>query len=301
MHGIDVYSFFTCLLPFFEQTANFDALHSQLTLAAQHGDNDYYYTPEPWRSTPGMKGNGVPDPLGVPMSVFRCPSDGARVGNPACNYKVSQGDAHAAYDWPNARGMAFRRYWGFPDGDNGVLSLASVSDGLSNTVIFSEGCVGKGGSDTSLKTGIVELGDAFRNTRIAPGYCNDWRGANSAYKPGAPGYHGEKGWSWGDARNYRTLFSTWSAPNGPSCSANDVWAWSTNTASSYHTGGVNVGLCDGSVQFVSDTINTGNQNEHNGYPDDHGGTECWRYGGPSTFGIWGAMGSRAGGESVSLP
>ncbi|MGL6195747.1 MAG: DUF1559 domain-containing protein, partial [Thermoguttaceae bacterium] len=204
-----------------------------------------------------------------------------------------------AYDWPNARGIAFRRFWGYPNDDNGYLTMASISDGTSNTIIFSEGCVGKGGGDMSLKSGIVELGDSFRNTRIAPGFCNDTRGASGTYKPGAIGYHGEKGWRWADARNYCTLFSTQSPPNGPSCSANDVWAWSTNTASSYHTGGVNIAKCDGSVTFVSETINCGDQNNHNGYPGYTSG-DCWRYSGASTFGVWGALGSRAGGESASL-
>jgi prepilin-type N-terminal cleavage/methylation domain-containing protein/prepilin-type processing-associated H-X9-DG protein len=45
-------------------------------------------------------------------------------------------------------------------------------------------------------------------------------------------------------------------------------------ASSYHTGGVNVGMADGSVRFVSDSID---------------------------FPTWQAMGSRAGGEVFSLP
>ena len=314
MHGIDVYSFFTCLLPFFEQTASFDSLHSQLSLAVKYADNDYVYTPQPWRADPGTVDNGaggrVPDPLGEPNSVFRCPSDGQRLGRPACNYKVSQGDTTAAYDWYNARGLAFRRFgWQqddnppgkVPYNDNGTLTFASVSDGLSNTIIFSESCVGKGSSDVNIRTGIVELGDAFRNTwDTNPGLCNEWRGANGAYKGGSPGgYHGEKGWRWGDARNYCTLFSTWSAPNGPSCSHNDVWAWSTNTASSYHTGGVNGAMCDGSVQFISDTINTGDQNHWIGYPNPVT-TDCYKYGGPSTYGVWGALGSRAGGESASV-
>ncbi|MGL6195822.1 MAG: DUF1559 domain-containing protein, partial [Thermoguttaceae bacterium] len=109
MHGIDVYSYFTCLLPYFEQTAAFDALHSQLSLAVQAGDNDYVYTPQPWAITNNVApaigaDRTLRDPLTAPLSTFRCPSDGARLNTPACNYKVSQGDAHAAYDWPNARG-----------------------------------------------------------------------------------------------------------------------------------------------------------------------------------------------------
>jgi prepilin-type processing-associated H-X9-DG protein len=45
-------------------------------------------------------------------------------------------------------------------------------------------------------------------------------------------------------------------------------------ASSYHSGGVNVGLCDGSVRFVRDSID---------------------------FDLWRAVGSRSGGEVANLP
>ena len=65
-----------------------------------------------------------------------------------------------------------------------------------------------------------------------------------------------------------------------------------NAASSYHTGGVNVAIGDGSVQFVSDTINwsTGTMSD----------TVAVVTSGPSPFGVWGAMGSINGGESVNF-
>lgn len=60
------------------------------------------------------------------------------------------------------------------------------------------------------------------------------------------------------------------------------------SAGSYHPGGVNVLLMDGSVRFVSETIDTGNT----ALPPVTGGF--------SPYGVWGSMGSRAGGEPVSL-
>jgi len=314
MHGIDVYSVFVCLTPFFEQTATFDVLHAQLTLAVNAGDNDYVFTPQPWSDEsyldPGTGSRTLRDPLTAEVSVLRCPSDGTGRGFPRCNYKVSQGDSHAAYDWYNTRSMTFRRYGWQPDydspdhmpyNDNGVLTFESVTDGLTKTILYSEGCVGRGGWDTKIKTGIVEGGEGFRTGRLTPGQIMDWRGGGSDYKGGAPNYYGHKGHHWADSRNVNTLFSTFCPPNGPSCSANDSWAWVTSTASSFHTGGVNATMADGSVQFITETIDCGNQNFHNGHPDDHGGGDCYRYGGPSTFGVWGALGSRAGGENVSLP
>jgi prepilin-type processing-associated H-X9-DG protein len=54
---------------------------------------------------------------------------------------------------------------------------------------------------------------------------------------------------------------------------------------SRHPGGVNAMMADGSVRFVSETIEAGN-------PASAGVTQ-----GLSPFGVWGAMGSKAGGET----
>jgi len=54
---------------------------------------------------------------------------------------------------------------------------------------------------------------------------------------------------------------------------------------------VNVGLADGSVQFASDSVDTG------GLPMTRTGIYLQ---GESRFGVWGAMGTPNGGESRSL-
>ncbi|MDR1963007.1 MAG: DUF1559 domain-containing protein [Planctomycetaceae bacterium] len=68
------------------------------------------------------------------------------------------------------------------------------------------------------------------------------------------------------------------------------------TASSYHPGGVNVVLGDGSVRFVSETIDMGTDNS---FPNVTT-TPVGEVSGDSPFGIWGAMGSRNGGEAKSF-
>jgi hypothetical protein len=57
---------------------------------------------------------------------------------------------------------------------------------------------------------------------------------------------------------------------------------------------VNAGLGDGSVRFVSDTINSKTTSGSNANLD-----YCVNSGN-SPFGIWGAMGSKDGGESTTL-
>jgi hypothetical protein len=58
-------------------------------------------------------------------------------------------------------------------------------------------------------------------------------------------------------------------------------------ASGYHPGGVMALLADASVRFVADSIDTGNLTA----PEVSSG--------PSPYGVWGALGTRSGGETIS--
>jgi len=96
-------------------------------------------------------------------------------------------------------------------------------------------------------------------------------------------------------------FTTILPPNSVSCggfsSRNDSggndgtdWYFSAIVSpTSNHTGGVQCARLDGSVSFISDTI------------DNNGGTAPApsSTGGESPYGVWGAFGSRSGGEAKS--
>ncbi|HEX7376703.1 MAG TPA: DUF1559 domain-containing protein [Pirellulales bacterium] len=98
---------------------------------------------------------------------------------------------------------------------------------------------------------------------------------------------------WTDGQPERTGFSTVLPPNAPSCSGdNNVNADSVSGVyppSSYHPGGACVVMVDGSVQFISDGVDTGNL------------ALSEVTGGPSPYGVWGAMGSKDGGEGRQMP
>ena len=96
----------------------------------------------------------------------------------------------------------------------------------------------------------------------------------------------DRGDRWHSGLTTYTGFVTVLPPNGPSCmeSSNndgDVLA----SAGSYHAGGVQGVLADGSVRFFADTIDTGNT------------AAASVLSGKSPYGVWGALGTRDGGET----
>ena len=96
-----------------------------------------------------------------------------------------------------------------------------------------------------------------------------------------------------DGALWATSFQTITPPNGPSCiRSGNLGALMAPTSN--HSGGVNAALGDGAVRFISDTIDIGNENFFGGAA---AGVNAL---GKSPFGVWGAIGSRAGGESTTL-
>ena len=70
-----------------------------------------------------------------------------------------------------------------------------------------------------------------------------------------------------------------------------------SSAQSNHPGGVNVGLADGSVRFVSDSVDC---TSHDDTTIDVSGEHAYRTSGQSLYGVWGAMGTPTGGESKTF-
>jgi len=114
--------------------------------------------------------------------------------------------------------------------------------------------------------------------------------------------------SWADARGPQCVVQLLLPPNSPTCVAwNNSWDPGLNSATSNHTGGVNGARVDGSVSFVSDTVNSISSWAGNALTEVtrwyHRPTdEDWPGGqsGQSNYGTWGAMATIDGGESVSL-
>jgi prepilin-type processing-associated H-X9-DG protein len=130
-------------------------------------------------------------------------------------------------------------------------------------------------------------------TTTAPTVC--LQGLATVPLPWAASNAGKEGSGtrWIDSST--TRFQTILSPNAPTCSAWDP------PASSFHPGnGANVAMCDGSIRFVSETIDTGDLSlalKSSGTTDPHHvnnyiGTSRWG-------GVWGQLGSQRGGEVIN--
>ena len=100
------------------------------------------------------------------------------------------------------------------------------------------------------------------------------------------------GLRWADGISGYSTFSTIMPPNGPSCYEDIAEGRVLMAATSNHTGGVNVVRFDGSTHFISDTINAVTPGRASSFAVSAG---------PSPYGVWGALGSISGGESVASP
>jgi prepilin-type processing-associated H-X9-DG protein len=128
---------------------------------------------------------------------------------------------------------------------------------------------------------------------IAPSVCMgvrkgdtyDWDKAKKLIHP--------RGANYLDAMCPYVTFNTIMPPNSPSCAKynEEPYRIGLSTATSFHTGGVNCGLLDGSVRFIQDSVDT------NGLPNLRAGTYLQ---GESPLGVWGALGTPDGGESAAL-
>jgi prepilin-type N-terminal cleavage/methylation domain-containing protein/prepilin-type processing-associated H-X9-DG protein len=287
------YAYTIGILPFIEQTARYDAMMARAKPAVGlprpwAGQADWSYE-NPAAATWGLtQGNWSRD-----ISAFICPSDPPppnRNESPCLlNYKVCMGDQYFQNHFPPSA-------WGSRNNRgifqiNRYLAIGAISDGTSNTVMMGERAGGGGLDDV--------LGGVAQEMRAwAPADClarvTTVNGRRRLTAPTREIQRPHSGRAW-DGRPYFVGFTTMLPPNSPSC----TWGWGDDnedmsSISSFHTGGAQAGMADGSVQFYSSSIDTGNASIVQQSP---GFQEI--YGGASAYGVWGSMGSRAGGEPTS--
>ena len=133
---------------------------------------------------------------------------------------------------------------------------------------------------------MIQTAQATIDIQAAPKYstaCLDYK-LGTKILPGV-GTEGRRGQAWACGWCCNTGFTTILPPNSIGCEGG-IYDQSRYPPDSNHPGGVNGLMADGSVRFISDTIDGGTP--AHAYPT---GNDV------SPFGVWGAMGSKSGGEA----
>jgi prepilin-type N-terminal cleavage/methylation domain-containing protein len=252
------------LLPYFEQGPLYDLWSAPGAGASGTG----YYYPASW--------DGVPENQTQIPSLL-CPSDSppvqknsnALIGHK--NYFFCYGTTYARI-WDRESNGAFsgthsaRNPWVDP-----YRKFADIRDGTSNTIAMSERSHRPGNRNL--------IGNVCRNT-IDIATCVSFAVGND-YAPACTLTSWSAGELWSFGHPFWNGFVTVLPPNGPSCynaddnPSNDPGIY---TATSHHPGGVHTLMCDASVDFTAETIDS--------------------VLGKSGFGVWGALGTKNGGEAT---
>lgn len=298
----NVFSAHIVLLPFMEQSARYETIISEDKILKDVDPNDASLGLAVWDWIDlGQVNNPASDHYRFrgfvnAISAMACPSDGAssnpcpRTNATVTNIMTCRGDrysdSYANADWGRA---AQRGIFGI--GTNNRKNMSAATDGTSNTILATE-TVSAGSSTESLRIkGGATILESLTDT-AAPYLCNDMRDPNDRTMMIGTALYGARG-QFNDGRPFITGVCTVLPPNSPSC-GNNIPGGGDNSsgvfsASSNHTGGVNAGLIDGSVHFVSDTIDSGNM------------TLVEVRQGKSPYGLWGNLGAMESGQAVSIP
>jgi prepilin-type processing-associated H-X9-DG protein len=242
--------------------------------------------------TPGPWSNDFTTVLGQ-ISVYKCPTDAATKSTATeqtCfNYMVCRGDVPGNC---NIRSL-------FPTNLNRDIGYAT--DGTSNTIALAEASATQADMYNLVKGGVVIVAGTIDGTTKPQADCGSIKSNTdkTIYDTGHSNYSDVKkskarGYCILDGRFMRGSFCTILPPNSSNCVISNNSANEENpaiySASSYHSGGINACLLDGSVRFVSETVECGDQDA------TIDGTAAVQ----SPYGVWGAYGSPAGGESKSF-
>ncbi|QDT10137.1 DUF1559 domain-containing protein [Planctomycetes bacterium K23_9] len=258
-------------------------------------------------------------PWSTEVPTFRCPSDPG-LGLPALgrtNYGLAMGDSPGIFhnramggnlspatNW-NAR--AFNSVARGFFATRKEAKFRDVLDGLSNTIAMGEMITDLGDRDIRSTASWERRGGQSVNNN--PSLCADagqidperpqfWcNGGTGCTNPTvlSSNNHEARGANWANFRGMTTQVFTILPPNSELCVG--VWIDSPGTmaVASRHQGGAHVLMGDGAVIFMTDSVEAGDRRA--GAIRLNGGA-ARNPGSRSPYGLWGALGTKANGETI---
>jgi prepilin-type N-terminal cleavage/methylation domain-containing protein/prepilin-type processing-associated H-X9-DG protein len=252
-------------LGFMEQVTVYDAINQSLAIVSAE--------------------NSTVHSIVVPS--FACPSDTV-AGVP----RVLPADSLARYGVGDPAIMVFTSYAGMI-GSLPVLAQPLPTNNCVVPIALFLQC--NGVFNDRAPIGLASVTDGLANTIFAADKASTILNELSALNPQFATRHG---WwitgNWGD-----TLITSFYPPNAcDNVGATATSAWS-DSASSMHPGGLNALMGDGSVRFVKDTIQTWPSNSRTGWPAGASRNQQGAWVNLPPGGVWQALSTRAGSEVVA--
>ena len=299
---------FVGMTPYLDQTALWNQISKPWT-TTQNGNTHTFEPmgPHPRFGRHANTSNCYYMPWRTQIAALLCPSDATTaVAIGDTNYGTNWGDngvGNGRRDLSHARGMwAGETCWNRNATDrrfNHCFGLRAAKDGTTSTVLFGEIARAEGGSSRDFRgnqahdLSMPHPGGSYDNPLQNCLQAVEGAAGGGIYDPAlVPASslgHADRGKAWTDGYVMCSGFNTVFPPNGPNCHQNPRGFWRNRrrgifSAGSYHSGGAQVCMVDGSVQFISENIDTGDLSQK------------VQIGQGSPYGVWGAIGTRAGGE-----
>jgi len=235
-------------------------------------------------------------PFRTQIPSILCPSDIPRFSDGGGdysewaqhNYLFSSGDQHinlhVDHTYYRQRGIF---------GTNSNCRTKDIPDGLSKTLAMAECTRPDGNLNVAVNGPTATSKESTWSVNGCWSYWNSNGFTTNNFHPRnrSPGAF----WAYGSYSNIN--FNSCLPPNGPVCSQFNQFGFGIYSARSRHGGGVQSLFADGAVTFVRENIESGNKAAASPTSD----TTYIAKTTASPYGVWGALGSRVGGESPVFP